>query len=493
MGASVFTTLSTTAWYEQANAIVYRVPPDFKRQRDPINLAGLRGFTHRQHVATRGDNRFEDSTLPIPAGLLQQFGVGRVVFGSFRSPRFIAPTQVIPAAPTSGEMPMPPQTEEIYFHVWLPARPAPAGGYPVILAGHGITDSRFGMPTFLAAAASVGYAVVAMSAVGHGYGPESSARFDMADGSTIEVPAPGRGVDLNQDGRVEPVEGCIFLVPGAPLGGRECLRQTAVDYMQLVHAIRDGLDLDGDGRVDLNAGVIQYAGQSLGSFYGAIATAMIPEISAAVFNVGGGFLFEAARLSPGFRAAFFTGALAAREPRLLNAGDQVNEDLPLRDEPVRIRTVRGAAEVQDMLERVEWMESLGAAASVAPHLKQAPQPGTTARRVLFQIALGDMSVPNPANSSLIRAAGLREQTSLYRFDRAKAAVPELPANPHTYLLPIGPPQQSLISLAALQQGLQFLVSGAEQVPDANALVRGAFGADLFEVPAELPEKTNFVR
>jgi hypothetical protein len=104
-----------------------------------------------------------------------------------------------------------------------------------------------------------------------------------------------------------------------------------------------------------------------------------------------------------------------------------------------------------------------------------------------------MTVPNPANSSLIRAAGGREQTSLYRFDKARAVDSSLPVNPHTFLLPIGPTSQALISLATLQQGFQFLAGSGEQVPDANALVRGAFGTDLFEVPAELPEKTNFVR
>lgn len=492
VAASVFTTLSTTAWYEQTAAIVNRVFPDFRRQREIVSLTGLRSVTHRQQVGTRGDNRFEDVTLPVPAALLQQFGVGRVAFGWFRSPRFIAPNQMIPTMPTSGELPMPPQTDEISFHVWLPARPAPPGGYPVILAGHGITDNRFGMPTVIAAAASVGYAVVAMPAVGHGFGPESSVRLDFG-ASVMEVPAPGRGIDLTGDGRIDSAEGCIFLVPGAPLGGRDCLRQTAVDYMQLVHAIRDGMDLDGDGQADLNPGAISYYGMSLGSFYGAIASSMTPEISAAVLNVGGGYLSEAARLSPNFRPVFLVGPLATREPRLLNTPTGLDEDLPLRNEPVRIRTVAGAAAIQEMLERVEWLESLGAAAPVAAHLKQSPLPGFTPRRVLFQIAFGDMTVPNPANSSLVRAAGLREQTSLYRFDKAKAVATDLPANPHSFLLPIGPNSQALISLAALQQGFQFLASGTEQVPDVNSLVRAAFGTDLFEIPAEPPERTNFVR
>ncbi len=491
VAASVFTTLSTTAWYEQASAIVDRVYPDFRPQREPLNLAGLRSVTLHQQVATGGGNRFEDSTLAVPAALLQQFGVGRVAFGSFRSPRFLGASRIIPALPTAGELPMPADTEQIFFHVWLPARPAPPGGYPVILAGHGINDDRFGMPTVLASAASAGFAVVAMSAVGHGYGPESTIRLQLAD-STIEIPAPGRGFDLTGDGRIDAFEGCIFSIPGAPLGGRDCIRQTVVDYMQMVHTIRDGVDLDGDGTPDLNPLAITWYGQSLGSFYGTIATAMSPGISAGVMNTGGGYLLEAARLSPRFRPLFLVGPLAAREPRLLNTATGLEEDIPLRDEPVRIRTLPGAAAIQDMLERTEWLESLGAPAAVAAQLKQTPQPGSRPKRTLFQIALGDRTVPNPANSTLIRAAGAREQTSVYRFDKARAVAVDLLPDPHTFLVPIGPTSQALISLAALQQGFQFLASGAEQVPDVNALVRASFGVDLFEVPAELPERLNFI-
>lgn len=493
VGASLFTTLSTTAWLEQAAAIVHRVGPNYRRQRDPVSLANIQSITLREQTATRGDNRFSDTVLPFPTALLAQFGVGRVAFGSFRSPRFIAPNQIIPPVPSSGEMPMPAETEEIFFHVWLPAQPAPPGGYPVLLAGHGITDSRFGMPTFAALAASAGFAVVAMNAVGHGRGPETAVRLGLRDGTTLEVAAPGRGVDLTGDGRIDSVEGCIFTVPGAPLGGRECLRQTAVDYMQMVHAIRDGMDLDGDSTPDLNPGAILYLSQSMGGFYGTLALAVIPEISAAVVNVPGGSLAEAGRISPVFRPVFTTSALATRQPALLNKGDDFDEDMPLRDQPVRVRTLAGAAELQDFFERVEWIESLGAPAAVAAHLRTAPIPGIRPKRVLFQIALGDQSVPNPVNSALIRAAGAQEQTSLYRHDRARTAVPELAANPHTFLVPLGPPQQQLISLAAAQQALAFLGGLDLTVPDVNTLLREAFRQDLFEVPAALPEATNFQR
>jgi dienelactone hydrolase len=476
--ASMFTTLSTTEAYDRASAVIDRTAPGFERQGGVLDVARIQSVTYRQHVALAGESRFEDVTLPLPASLLTQFGVGRVAFGSFLSPPLFT-GQLLAAE------------ERIYFHVWLPRTSAPAGGYPVLLAGHGITDTRFGMPTVAAAAASAGYAVVAMTAFGHGYGPESSLRLGLADGATLDIPAPGRGRDISGDGRIDSTEGCVVVLPGAPLAMRDCLRRTAMDYLQLIHAIRDGLDLDGDGAADLNPRSIAFAGQSLGSFYGTIVAAMSADIEAAVFNVGGGSIIETARLNPEFRATVFRSMLANRQPSLLNKGADFDEDLPLRNEPVRIRSVAGAAAIQDLIDRVEWIESPSSAAVIAPHLKLALLPGTTAKRVLFQIAWGDRTVPNPANSALIRAAGLREQTSLYRADRARAAVPAMPENPHTFLIPFGPPQAAAVSLAALQQALLFLGSGRENVPDVNDLVRPIFGADLFETPAELPERLNF--
>ncbi len=87
--------------------------------------------------------------------------------------------------------------------------------------------------------------------------------------------------------------------------------------------------------------------------------------------------------------------------------------------------------------------------------------------MLFQIASGDQTVPNPSNSLLIRAANMREQTVLYRHDLARAAVPGLPANPHTFLIPLGGTAQQGIGTAALQQALGFLQSGGQTIPNVN--------------------------
>jgi hypothetical protein len=347
------------------------------------------------------------------------------------------------------------------------------------------------MPTIMSAANAAGFAVVSVNAFGHGYGARSVLRLALANGGTVEFPGGGRGVDIDGDGRLAAGEGCVVLLPGAPVGGRDCFRQTVADYFQLVRAIGEGMDLDGDGRADLDAGRIAFAGQSLGAAYGTILSAVEPAISTVVLNVGPGTLVDPLRLSPGFRATA-APVLALRQPNLLNDGAAgFDEEMPLRGEPTRIATKPGSASLRDFFERAEWLDCSPAMA-LAPHLKLATLPDVPLKNVLFQIARGDQTVPNPSNSQLIRAAGLSEQTILYRHDIARSAVPSLPANPHTFLIPLGSTQQQVIGLAAVQQAVGFIQTGGRTIPDANGLVRLLVGREVFETPAALPEELNFL-
>lgn len=486
-GASLFTALSNTAFLEEARRLVQFTPTAVRRTSPVVNARALSGITFRRQNRA-GGNRFQDEVLPLQAGQLAN--AGRIAFFAFRSPRFLSATGTIASTPTAEPLAAPLASEEIHGHVWLPATPPPPSGYPVLLTGHGLGDSRIGMPTAIAAAGSMGYAVVAISAVGHGFGPDSSYRFALTDGSVNEVPAPGRGVDLDGGGAIDAFEGCVMIAPGAPLLIRDCLRQTAIDYMQLVHAIREGLDFDGDGRRDLDPSTIHYLGQSLGAMYGALLTAAEPEVSAAVLNVPPGSGTETGRLStsPTFQFAALI-ALGLRQPVLLNRGLGFVDQMPLRRQPVSLLTVPGARELQDFWDRTEWLESPGAPHSYGRHFRSATLPGVGIKRVLFQMALGDQVAANPSTSRLIQAAGMREQTVLYRYDIVRSLVPGVPADPHSFLVPQGPAATQSAGLAAIAQALTFLASGRDAVPDVNPLLAPLFGGrGVFEAaPAELPE------
>jgi hypothetical protein len=120
---------------------------------------------------------------------------------------------------------------------------------------------------------------------------------------------------------------------------------------------------------------------------------------------------------------------------------------------------------------------------------------------MAQFARGDRTVPNPANSNLVRAAGLESVTWMYRHDLARQQVPDLPLNPHPFLLlfvdldgeTIQLPGVAglAISIDAQQQVAGFLGSDGTEVPDPNTLVRLLLGTRLFEIPGRLPFDLGF--
>jgi len=486
VSASMYTTVAASAWFEQVLPLIDRTPTNFKRTgaNNLISFAKVKAITEHAHTGTNPD-KFTDNVLPATPELINQLGIGSVALGSFQSPRFSSQTLTIPLIPTLST-PQVVATDEVFFHVYLPKTPAPVRGYPVIIAGHGYGDDSFGIASVIAAANAVGYAVIGMNAVGHGGGPKTTIQLTQTDGTVAEFPAPGRAVDIDGNNKFDNPEGCIILIPGNPVGGRDCFRQTVADYLQLIHAIRTGIDLDGNGTTDLDPTNINYYGQSYGGGYGALLTAVSPDIKSAVLNVPPGSMADT-RLSVGQRPLAIL-ALATRQPSLLNKGADFVDDIPLRYQDVKVRTTPGSAAIQEFIERLDWLEAPGSSVMHAGFMKQATLPGQNIKRVLFQFALGDQTVANPSTSWLIRSAYMWRQVSLYRHDIARSLDPTLPINPHTFLVPFGSSLQTLVGFSALQQGIAFIASGTELVPDANSLARPLTGKDLFETPAFLPEQ-----
>ena len=220
--------------------------------------------------------------------------------------------------------------------------------------------------------------------------------------------------------------------------------------------------------------------------------AVEPDIEVAVLTSGAGSLADTFRwVKEGPSRAGAVGAMTLRKPPLFNAGPQdYDYDWPLRYQPVRITSVPGAVALQEYLERLEWIFMPGDPLGYAPHLPSSTLPGVPIKRVLFQIGIGDTVLPNPCQTNLVRAANLRETTSLYRHDLALAVAPDLPKNPHG-LWSLSTPAGEVIARAAQREMAEFLASGGARVPDVNHLVRPMFGKDLFEVPRFLPEGLNW--
>jgi hypothetical protein len=434
------------------------------------------------------------TSAAVPLGALQVFpgAVGQVAFGTFRSPNYANAARVIPATGTLTGNPLQQGSNDLAVEVFLPSGAAPAGGWPVAIFGHGFTDSMYGAPWAVASTfASKGIATMAISVVGHGFGPQGSLTVNLAAGAPVVVPSGGRGIDQDGDGKIDSTEGVatFFLGPQAIISNRDGLRQTVVDLMQLVRQIQAGIDVDGDGTVDVDKNRIYYAGQSFGGIYGTTFLGVESALRAGVPNVPGGSISEVGRLGA-FR--FLTALqLAVRKPQLINlpptAGApfpfnlNFDENMPLRNLAPVVKAVPGSTPIQRVLEQFEWVGQSANPAAYAPFIRKQPLRGNAAKPVIVQFAKGDGTVPNPTTTALLRAGGLADRAVYFRNDLAYAATGgTVPKNPHTFLTNFDSAAAAQLAVAAQLQIAAFFASDGTLVIDPD----GA-GA-LFETPIVPP-------
>jgi hypothetical protein len=455
--------------------------------RSVFNVADLTGIQFSRQTGTAPT--FQTGFLPTPALNIATGAVGQIAYGKFSSPSYQTAGQYIPATPTgSSGSPQVQDSNELVFQLFVPAGSKPAGGWPVAIFGHGFTDSMYGAPWTVASVfASQGIATLSINVVGHGGGALGTLNVLPAGGAPISVPAGGRGFDQDGNSTIDSTEGVNAAAPRTIIGSRDGLRQTVIDLMQLVRQVEVGMDIDGDGTADLNAQRIYYAGQSFGGIYGTKLLGIEPNIKAGVPNVPGGSITEVARLGV-FR--FLTAAaLATRTPQLLNLpptpGGQApfnlnfNENMPLRDLPTVVNNVPGATAIAQVLDRFEWVQQSGNPVSYAPLIRKSPLPGSSPKPVIVQFAKGDVTVPNPTTSAILRAGALQDRATYFRNDLAIVATPGIPKNPHTFLTNIvGAP--ALYAVEAQFQIAKFFESNGLTTIDPDD------AGPYFEVPLNLP-------
>lgn len=496
---SLFTTQSTTADLEKIRAQIKRSNPaqiDFNigaSASGPVRavfatsaLAGIQ-FSRQTGAAPV----FTPSFLPTPALNVVPGSVARVAYGRFSSPDYQTAEKYIPVTPTLLGQPRPQGSNQLTVQMFLPSSPMPAGGWPVAIFGHGFTDSMYGAPWAVASVlASQGIATVSINVVGHGGGPLGTLNVLPSAGVPVVVPAGGRGIDQDGNGNIDATEGVNAAAPRSIISSRDGLRQTVVDLMQLVRQIEVGVDVDGDGAVDLNPQRIYYAGQSFGGIYGTILLGVEPNIRAGVPNVPGGSITEVARLGV-FRA--LTGqAWATRVPSLINvahpSGIVFNENMPLRNLPPVVNTVPGAAAIQQVLDRYEWVQQAGDPVSYASLIRKKPLRGNAPKPVIVQVAKGDTVVPNPTSTAIVRAGDLADRTTYFRNDLAYAANNAVGKGPHTFLTNIGNAAVAPYAVGAQMQIAVFFASNGAVVIDPDG------AGPFFEVPIllPLPEGLNFI-
>ena len=133
--------------------------------------------------------------------------VGTLAFGKYRSPDYETPEKFIPPVGTRSGMPTGQGENEIFFNLFLPSGPTPPKGWPVVIFGHGGTESKQGGAFLVAdSMAAKGLATIAINMVGHGGGGAGTLTVSTPTGP-MTFPAGGRGVDLNNDGALAPRRG----------------------------------------------------------------------------------------------------------------------------------------------------------------------------------------------------------------------------------------------------------------------------------------------
>jgi hypothetical protein len=506
---SVFTTLSATAVLEKMRDQIHATTPapaDFllgpAGSRTVFSLNDVSSITFNRQTTVSGPL----SSVPVSLSMLRAVpgAVGTVAFGKYLSPDYqVHPGQYIPLVATGTGNPVVQSANEIYFNLFLPSGPEPAGGWPVALSQHGGGGNKQNdlLLAYLATMAQHGIATIVINGVGRGFGPLGTLTVTPAAGSPVTFLAGGRSIDQDGDGIIGQREGENAAAPNTIIGARDAYQQTTADWMQLVRAIQVGMDVDGDGAHDLDPSHITYFAPSWGGNMGALFLAVEPDVRTGVLiNLGAGGAANFGRLSPVSRPEI--GAqLQARTPSLINspgltsiggvpvAGPHFNENMPLRDQALVINTVGGAVALQAFFDQSEWVGQSADPAAYAVHLRKQPLPGVPAKSVIIVMSKGDQNIPNPWTTAVIRAGDLADRTIYFRNDLAYAEDNRVPKNPHMFAAQIGSavPLVREIAFGMHEMIATFLESEGTVLIDPSV-------ARFFEFPiaGALPEELNFI-
>ena len=296
----------------------------------PATCTDVADFVRCEGTFTAGDYRDDDGVLRIPADA----------------------TTVAPQ-----------RTYEVPFTVWLPPSSSGASApYPVIVFGHGLGSGQEQGEELARFAAPRGIATIGIPALMHGHHPTNP----NPDAETLPTVL---GFFAIGDLETRAFNGLLH---------RDYWRQSTYDKLQLTRILEAGMDVDGDGTVDLDPTKLAYLGASLGGIMGPELLALTDAYGAAVLAVPGGRV--SAMISD---SATFGPLVVTLRPARVSEGD-VARFFPI---------------LQTVLDR-------GDSASYGPHVlaNRLVGDGTAAPpSVVLGVALDDDTVPNLSNYVLARA------------------------------------------------------------------------------------------
>ncbi len=185
----------------------------------------------------------------------------------------------------------------------------PADGWPVVIFQHGITRDRTDIFYLADALSFAGFATVAIDQPLHGVTDTTSPFYLKGLERTFDLDLVNNTTGAaGPDGKID-ASGSYFLNPKYLLTMRDNFREAAEDLRQLT-ATLPLVDLNGDGKPDLDTGHIRFVGHSLGAITGATFLGIEDNVTSATLGMGGGGLAELADESPTIGPPIIAGLAA---------------------------------------------------------------------------------------------------------------------------------------------------------------------------------------
>jgi dienelactone hydrolase len=293
------------------------------------------------------------------------------------------------------------------FVLTIPESATPGEPIPVVLFGHGLFTSRELVYMIANRLAREGYAAFALDLPYHGRRSVCKEISDCKDDATCDEV----GQCINPDGSKgelstvqspwpggpewPAVTGATFVEPDNIVGSRDHFQQAVADLLQGLRVIRGADWAAASGGYVLDGNDVMYLGMSLGGILGSNVAAVEPTIETFVLNVPGANYYQILSSSDAFVTAF-------------------NSTLDRRD------LVRGSDDYITFQTGVRWLLDPVDPVNTVQHAVLRPYSYDDAvtgemrtspvKRVLIQMAEGDIVVPNNSTESLSERSGVPIQT-----------------------------------------------------------------------------------
>lgn len=187
----------------------------------------------------------------------------------------------------------------------------PATGWPVVIFQHGITRNRTDLFTLADALSFEGYVAVAMDLPLHGITDTNNPFYlrDMERTFNLDVVNNTSGA-AGADGKID-ASGAHFINLRSLLTTRDNMREAAQDLRQLAITL-PYVDLNGDGKPDLDAQRMHFVGHSLGGIVGSVFLGMDEQqVRSATLGMAGGGVARLLDGSPTFGPVIAAGLASA--------------------------------------------------------------------------------------------------------------------------------------------------------------------------------------